>query len=74
VQGDEESPLLGAVARERLEKGLAGAVDICKVKSLAITLYLLLIPSDVHRRSVNPISPSVVTHPYIVIVFLCCNL
>jgi hypothetical protein len=51
----EESPLLEAVAKERLVKtqqagkGLAGAMVICEVWRLAIALYLLAVPNGVYK-------------------------
>jgi hypothetical protein len=57
----EESPLLEAVARERLVKRqagkcLAGAVVICELWSLAVTLKLLVVPSRVCKMSINPLT------------------
>jgi hypothetical protein len=58
----EESPLLEAVARVRLVKtqqagkGLACAVVNCEVWRLEIALWLLSVPSGVHKWSINPIS------------------
>jgi hypothetical protein len=51
----EESPLLEAVARQRLAKkqqggkGLAGAVMICELWRLAVALQLLAVPSRVYK-------------------------
>jgi hypothetical protein len=53
---DEESPLLEAIARERLVKtqqtgkGLAGAVVICELWSIAVAMQLLVLKSRVCGR------------------------
>jgi hypothetical protein len=57
----EESPLLEAVARERLMKTagwerLSGCCVICKLWILAIALKLIAFSSGVYKWSINPIS------------------
>jgi hypothetical protein len=61
----EEYPLLEAVTRELLVKTqqagkcLAYAVVICEVWQSVIALSTLVVPSGVHRWSINPF-----TNPY----------
>jgi hypothetical protein len=63
----EESPLLEAVTREQLVKtqqagkDLPCAVVICEVWTLAMALYLLVVPSCVYMWSINPIIQSKTT-------------
>jgi hypothetical protein len=59
VREPEESPLLEAVARERLVtkqagKDLAGTVVICELWRLAVVLKLLVFPRRVLKWSIDP--------------------
>jgi hypothetical protein len=55
-----ESPLLEAVARKRIvktlqaEEDLVFAIMICKLRRLAVALYLLVVPRGVYKWPINP--------------------